>query len=37
MSENLQPQIAAHPHLQIAGEAPLTFDEDGRMTSPWCL
>jgi hypothetical protein len=37
MSENLRPQIAAHPHLRIAGEAPLTFDEDGRMTSPWCL
>ena len=37
MSENLRPQIEAHPHLRIAGEAPLTFDEDGRMTSPWCL
>jgi hypothetical protein len=37
MSENLRPQIAAHPHLRIAGEASLTFDEDGRMTSPWCL
>jgi len=37
MSENLRPQIAAHPHLRITGEAPLTFDADGRMTSPWCL
>jgi hypothetical protein len=37
MSENLRPQIEAHPHLRIAGEAPLTFDADGRMTSPWCL
>jgi len=37
ISENLRPQIEAHPHLQIAGEAPLTFDEDGRMTSPWCM
>jgi hypothetical protein len=37
MSENLRPQIEAQPHLRIAGEASLTFDEDGRMTSPWCL
>jgi hypothetical protein len=37
MSETLRPQIEAHPHLRIAGEVPLTFDADGRMTSPWCM
>jgi hypothetical protein len=37
MSDNLRPQIEAHPHLQIVGEAPLAFDNDGCMIAPWRL
>jgi hypothetical protein len=37
MSENLRPQIEAHPNLRIVGEAPLAFDDDGSMASPWRL
>ena len=36
MSENLLPQIEAHPNLQIVGETLLAFD-DGCMLSPWRL
>ena len=37
MSENLLPQIEAHPNLQIVGETRLAFDDDGCMISPWRL
>ncbi len=37
MSENLLPQIEAHPNLQIVGETRLAFDDDGCMLSPWRL
>ncbi len=35
MSENLRAHIEAHPRLEIVGEAPLSFDVNGVMTSPW--
>jgi hypothetical protein len=37
MSPNLRSQIEVHPRLKIVGETPLSFDEDGNMTSPWLM
>lgn len=35
VSPSLRAQVEAHPRLKIAGEVPLSFDENGNMTSPW--
>jgi hypothetical protein len=35
VSPSLRAQVEAHPRLKIVGEVPLSFDENGTMTSPW--
>jgi hypothetical protein len=35
VSPSLRAQVEAHPRLKIVGETPLSFDDDGNMTSPW--
>ncbi|MEZ4716093.1 MAG: hypothetical protein R2851_08390 [Caldilineaceae bacterium] len=35
VSPSLRGAVEAHPHLTIAGEVPLQFDESGVMCSPW--
>ncbi|MEZ4708325.1 MAG: hypothetical protein R3A44_14025 [Caldilineaceae bacterium] len=35
VSPSLRAAVEAHPRLQIVGEAPLAFSEDGAMSSPW--
>ena len=37
VSPALRAQVEAHPRLNIVGEAPLSFDRNGSMTSPWLM
>ncbi|MEY4941682.1 MAG: hypothetical protein RIQ93_3417 [Verrucomicrobiota bacterium] len=37
VSPSLRAQVEAHPRLTILGEVPLSFDQNGHMTSPWIM
>jgi hypothetical protein len=37
VSPSMRGQVEAHPRLKIIGEAPLAFDENGVMQSPWVM